>query len=175
MRQQVRQIEELRHSLRRLPGTLAASFKASEGYGGLYEQLKTIATRVVVAHPGALQIIYCCQRKNDRPDAKKLAKLSLLDLVPSVHLLSEEMRAWGELITFQRELIQARTRAKNDVRAFRIAMPCAGRAPGELDARSRPHSSPEAPRRAARTCRARTSSAAEPNFHIGHRRSDSIR
>jgi transposase len=118
MRQQVRQIDELLRSLGRLPGTFAVCFEASCGYGGLYEQLKTVAARVVVAHPGALRMIYRCKRKNDRADAEKLAKLLLLDLVPPVHVPSAEVRAWRELITFRRKLIQARTRAKNGVRAL---------------------------------------------------------
>ena len=118
LRQQVKQIDELLQSLARLPGTFAVCFEASCGYGGLYEQLKTLAARVVVAHPGALRMIYRCKRKNDRADAEKLAKLLLLDMVPSVHVPPAEVRAWRELITFRRKLIQERTRAKNGIRAL---------------------------------------------------------
>ena len=75
-------------------------FEASSGYGYLHEQLKKVAERVVVAHPGQLRLIFRSKRKNDRVDAEKLAKLLFLDEVPPVHVPREDVRAWratGEL------------------------------------------------------------------------------
>jgi transposase len=73
---------------------------------------------VVVAHPGLLRLIFRSKRKTDRLDAEKLAKLLFLGEVPAVHVPRAEVRAWRELITFRRKLIQKRTRAKNGVRAL---------------------------------------------------------
>jgi transposase len=104
--------------LERLPGPKQIGFEASTGYGSFYESFVKVADRVVVAHPGHLRLIFRCKRKNDRVDAGKLAKLLCLDEVPAVHVPKAEIRAWRELITFRRRLIEKRTRAKNAIRAL---------------------------------------------------------
>lgn len=43
------------------------------------------AARVVVAHPGHLQLIFRSKQMHNALDAEKLAKLLALDAVPSVH------------------------------------------------------------------------------------------
>ena len=77
-----------------------------------------MARKVVVAHPGLLKLIFRSKQKSDRRDALKLAKLLYLDEVPVVHVPAADVRAWRELITFRRKLIEKRTRAKNGVRAL---------------------------------------------------------
>jgi len=57
-------------------------FEATCGYGHLYRALSRRAERVVGAHPGQLRLIFRAKRKNDRVDARKLAKLLYLDEVP---------------------------------------------------------------------------------------------
>ncbi len=52
----------------------------------LYAKLPNVA-RIAVAHPGQLRLIFRSQRKNDRVDAAKLAKLLYLDQVPQVHVV----------------------------------------------------------------------------------------
>jgi transposase len=104
--------------LRALPTPFQVVYEASCGYGCYYEVLKPIAARVVVAHPGHLRLIYGSKRKNDRVDAQKLAKLLLVDAVPTVYVPEANVRAWRELITFRRRLIEKRTRAKNGVRTL---------------------------------------------------------
>ena len=59
-------------------------FEATCGYGPLHDALAKFASRVVVAHPGRLRLIFRSKRKNDRVDAQKLAKLLHLDEVPAV-------------------------------------------------------------------------------------------
>ena len=44
-----------------------------------------MARRVAVAHPGQLRLIFRAKRKNDRVDARKLAKLLYLDEVPEAY------------------------------------------------------------------------------------------
>ncbi|MBM4031595.1 MAG: IS110 family transposase [Planctomycetes bacterium] len=76
----------------------AIAYEASCNYGYLYEELSKVAYRVVVAHPAQLGLIFRSKRKNDRVDAKKLAKLLLLDMVPTVHVPSRGVRAWRGMI-----------------------------------------------------------------------------
>lgn len=93
-------------------------YEASTGYGRFYELLTTVAARVAVAHPGLLRLIYRSKKKNDRADALKLAKLLYIGEVPQVHVPSADVRAWRELITFRKRLIEKRTRAKNGLRCL---------------------------------------------------------
>lgn len=96
----------------------AICFEASCGYGWLYDRLRRIARRVVVAHPGHLRLIFRSKQKNDRVDAEKLAKLLFLDSVPPVYVPSEKVRSWRSLIEFRQRLLGRRTRVKNGLRAL---------------------------------------------------------
>jgi len=93
-------------------------FEASTGYGYLYDGLRRMARRVVVAHAGQLRLIFRSKRKNDRADAEKLAKLLFLDEVPVVHVPSSEVRSWRRLINHRRKLVGERARVKNGIRAM---------------------------------------------------------
>ena len=64
--------------LRRQKHPFAICYEASCGYGHLHDALRKIASRVLVAHPGHLRLIFRSKRKNDRIDAEKLAKLLYL-------------------------------------------------------------------------------------------------
>jgi transposase len=101
-----------------LPRPFAVCFEASVDYGFLFERLREIAERVVVAHPGQLRLIFRSKRKNDRVDAEKLAKLLFLDEVPPVYVPSIEVRAWRRMIRHRRSLVSQRVGAKNAVRAL---------------------------------------------------------
>ncbi len=115
---QVRQIDQMMGVLEKLPERFEVCYEASTGYGRFFELLVPVAARVLVAHPGLLRLIFRSKNKNDRRDALKLAKLLYLGEVPTVHVPVAEVRAWRELITFRRKLIEKRTRAKNGVRAL---------------------------------------------------------
>lgn len=117
-RRKVRQMDQMMTLLEGLPERFEVCFEASCGYGRFHESFHPLASRVVVAHPGRLQMIFRSKRKNDRNDAEHLAKLLLLGIVPAVHVPSADVRAWRETITFRRRLIEKRTRAKNGIRAL---------------------------------------------------------
>lgn len=104
--------------LRRLKEPFTVCYEASCGYGWLYDQLATIARRVVVAHPGKLRLIFQSTRKSDRVDAKKLAIILMLGEVPTVHVPHIDIRAWRETIEMRRRQVQQRTRLKNQIRAM---------------------------------------------------------
>lgn len=104
--------------LREIRQPFAICYEASCGYGYLYDRLRKIARRVVVAHPGQLRLIFRTKKKNDRVDAKKLAMLLFLGQVPTVHVPSVDVRAWRRLIEFRHRLVGKRTRAKNGLRSL---------------------------------------------------------
>ena len=104
--------------LRKVTEPFEICFEASCAYGYLYDQLQTIAHRVVVAHPGQLRLIFRSKRKSDRVDAEKLAKLLYLGEVPEAHVPSIDVRNWRRLIEYRRRLIDKQTRCKNAIRAL---------------------------------------------------------
>jgi len=92
-------------------------FEASVGYGAIHDALAGCCERVVVAHPKRLRLIFNTKRKNDRVDARKLAKLLYLDEVPEAHVPTVDVRQWRQLIEQRRRTIEKRTRCKNGLKA----------------------------------------------------------
>lgn len=93
-------------------------FEATCGYGYLYRQLSRLARRVVVAHPGQLRLIFRAKRKNDRIDARKLAKLLYLDEVPQAYVPGQDVQNWRELIEYRRRTVDRQTTCKNAIRSL---------------------------------------------------------
>ena len=61
-------------TVKTIKGPYEICYEASTGYGAVYDALARYAERVVVAHPGKLRRR---KNKNDKTDAKALAKLRL--------------------------------------------------------------------------------------------------
>ncbi len=110
--------QKVLEELSRIEGHWAVCFEASCGHGWLYERLKRMAQKVVVAHPGQLRLIFRSKRKNDRVDAEKLAKLLYLDEVPPVYVPSVQVRSWRAMIEHRQKLMQERVRTKNQLRSL---------------------------------------------------------
>jgi len=111
-------MEELTKVKAELGGEMAVCFEASCGYGHLHDQLRKVAKRVVVAHPGHLRLIFRSKKKTDRVDAKKLATLLFLDQVPPVYVPNADVRGWRSLVEHRGRLIRKRTRVKNEIRSL---------------------------------------------------------
>mgnify|MGYP001109602779 CR=1 FL=1 len=109
---------EVASALGELEGRVEVCYEASLGYGFLYDWLRQVAERVVVAHPGHLRLIFRSKRKNDRVDARKLAKLLYLGEVPTVHVPGAKVREWRQLIEHRGRIIAKRTRTKNSLRSL---------------------------------------------------------
>jgi len=101
-----------------IEGAKSVVFEASCGMGWLYDRLKEVCDRVVVADPGRLAATYAIKRKNDKIDAEKLAKLLLLGMVPEVYVASAQTRGWRALIEYRRVVLAARTAVKSRIRAL---------------------------------------------------------
>jgi len=83
---------------RKLLRPFVVCYEATCGYGYLYDALRRMSRRVVVAHPGQLRLIFRSKRKNDRIDAERLAKLLYLGEVPPVYVPSLSVRIWRQMI-----------------------------------------------------------------------------
>ena len=58
------------------------------------------------------------KRKNDRDDALKLAKLSAMNQLPTVHVPKREVRQKRAFIQYRHKLVRRRTQIKNTIRAI---------------------------------------------------------
>lgn len=96
----------------------AVCYEASLCYGYLHDAVSKIAAEVRVAHPGQLRLIFRSKKKNDRADAKKLAKLLFLGEVPTVYVPTGSIRSWRQMIEHRVRLVNKRVRAKNGLRAL---------------------------------------------------------
>ena len=109
---------KLLERLAMIKGRWTICFEASCGYGYLHRELSRMAHRVAVAHPGQLRLIFRAKRKNDRVDARKLAKLLYLDEVPEAYVPSEDVQSWRELIEHRRRVVDRQTTCKNAIRSL---------------------------------------------------------
>jgi transposase len=109
---------KLLEHLAMIEGPWTICFEATCGYGYLHRELSRLARRVLVAHPGQLRLIFRAKRKNDRVDARKLAKLLYLDEVPEAYVPSEDVQSWRELIEHRRRVVDGQTTCKNAIRSL---------------------------------------------------------
>jgi transposase len=56
------------------------------------------------------------KRKNDRQDALKLAQLSTVNQLRTVHIPESKTRQWRALIAYRQQLVRRRTKIKNHIR-----------------------------------------------------------
>ena len=103
---------------RELPKPFDLCYEASCGAGEFYDHVSKIANSTTVAHPGKLRLIYSSQKKNDRIDAQRLAKLLYMKEVPSAYIPPRDIRIWRETIESRQALVNKRTATKNQIRAL---------------------------------------------------------
>jgi transposase len=101
-----------------VPRPFAICFEASSGYGYLHDRLSKMASRVQMAHPGHLRLIFKSKRKHNRVDAEKLAKILYLDEVPQAYAPKAQTRSWRMTIEHRQKLLGRRTATKNQIRAL---------------------------------------------------------
>jgi transposase len=101
------------------PSRTLVVFESCDVAGWLHDLAAALGFGVKVAN--------CCheawkwnkvKRKTDRDDAIKLAKMALLDQLPTVHMPSPQMRQRRRLVLHRRTLVQRRTQIKNSIRSI---------------------------------------------------------
>lgn len=101
------------------PARTRVVFESCDVAGWLYD--------LAVALGFDVQVANCCheawkwnkvKRKTDKDDALKIAKMTLLDQLPTVHMPAPQMRQRRRLVMQRRTLVQRRTQIKNTIRSI---------------------------------------------------------
>lgn len=111
---------------REAPGRVVIEIGPTAGW--VCDLCREIGVAVQVANPSHEAWRWkSVKRKSDRDDALKLARLSAMGQLPTVHVPSPRARQWRELIAYRQTLVRRQTRAKNSIRAvlLRRAIPWA--------------------------------------------------
>ena len=94
-------------------------FEICSTAGWIYDIAKTLNFEVQVANPSTEGWRWKnVKRKNDREDALKLAKLSAMNQLPTVHMPKPEVRQKRALIQYRQRLVKRRTQIKNNIRSI---------------------------------------------------------
>ena len=81
----------------------------------LHDRLTAAGFTVQVAHPQQVKLISHARCKTDPIDARKLAELTRVNLLPAIWVPSPQVRSWRQLIRGWAALVRWRTRAKNRI------------------------------------------------------------
>jgi transposase len=92
----------LKGFLKGLPKPLMGVVEAGPTWGWIYDTLSELGVTMIVANPKAVRAIAEAKIKTDKIDARMLAALLRVGLIPQVYVPSEEIRAqkmlWRERI-----------------------------------------------------------------------------
>ena len=87
--------------------------------GWIHDLARTLNLDVQVANPNSEGWRWRrLKRKTDRDDALKLARLSAMDQLPTVHMPVPRVRQWRALIAYRHKLVARRTAIRNAIRAL---------------------------------------------------------
>ena len=87
----------------------------------LERQLTARGFRVVVAHPYQVKLIWQARTKTDPIDARKLAELARVNLLPAIWIPDPETRALRQLLRGRVFLVRQRTVMRNRIHAYLTA------------------------------------------------------
>ena len=94
-------------------------FEVSSSAGWVYDIVKALGIDVEVANPNTQAWRWKnIKRKNDREDALKLAQLSAMNQLPTVHIPKRRVRQKRALIQYRQKLVMRVTQIKNNIRAI---------------------------------------------------------
>lgn len=93
-------------------------YEISGQAGYIYDSLIGCLDSITVANPSKMTWIYRTAKKNDRLDARKMAVLLSIGEIPSVHMPSQEVRKWRQMILHRKKIVQKVTQTKNRTRAL---------------------------------------------------------
>jgi len=94
-------------------------FEICSSSGWVYDIVKALGIEVQVANPNTQAWRWKnVKRKNDREDALKLAQLSAMNQLPTVHIPKRQVRQKRTLIQYRQRLVKRCTQIKNNIRAI---------------------------------------------------------
>lgn len=109
------ELEPLTSLLRELGGPVTVTVEATLQWAWLHDRLTAAGFLVQVAHPSQVKLISHARCKTDPIDARKLAELTRVSLLPAIWVPTPEVRSWRQLIRGRAALVRWRTRAKNRI------------------------------------------------------------
>jgi transposase len=94
-------------------------FETCEVCGWVHDIATALGFAVAVANPCHEAWRWTkVKRKTDQDDALKLAKMALMNQLPTVHMPSPQMRQRRRLVHHRQSLVRRRTQSKNQVRSI---------------------------------------------------------
>jgi transposase len=104
-----------------LPQPLTVALEATLYWHWLERQLTALGHRVVVAHPYQVKLIWQARAKTDPIDARKLAELARVNLLPAIWIPDLDTRALRQLLRGRVFLVRQRTVIRNRIHAWLTA------------------------------------------------------
>ena len=101
--------------------------EAGPTWGWIYDTLSELGVKMIVANPKAVRAIAEAKIKTDKIDARMLASLLRVGLIPEVYVPSEEVRAqkmlWRERIWLVRMQVRLKNRIHRLLNHYHVELP----------------------------------------------------
>jgi len=112
--------EPLAQFVQELGQPCAVTLEAGRNWGLVYDWLEALetVTELQLAHPAQVKAIASAKIKTDRIDARTLAQLLRVDLLPTAHIPAPSVRALRNLLRQRLYLVMVRTMTKNRIHAL---------------------------------------------------------
>lgn len=117
----------LKGFLKGLSKPLKGVVEAGPTWGWIYDTLTELGVKMIVANPSAVRAIAEAKIKTDKIDARMLASLLRVGLIPEVYVPTEEVRAqkmlWRERIWLVRMHVRLKNRIHRLLNHYHIEVP----------------------------------------------------
>jgi len=117
----------LKGFLKGMPKPLKGVVEAGPTWGWIYDTLTELGVKMIVANPSAVRAIAEAKIKTDKIDARMLASLLRVGLIPEVYVPTEEVRSqkmlWRERIWLVRMHVRLKNRIHRLLNHYHIEVP----------------------------------------------------
>ena len=110
--------ESVRRFLSRYPtDDFSVVLEAGLNWGMVYDLFESLASvkQVVLAHPPRVKAIAAAEIKTDKIDARILAQLLRVGMIPEVYILPKEVRILKDIVRFRAFVVKIKTMVKNRI------------------------------------------------------------
>lgn len=81
--------------------------------GWIYDFIKLHAFKICVAHPEMLKATTAAKKKNDKADAKKIADLLRVNMIPECYMIPYELRELRKILRYRNHVVRTAVKEKN--------------------------------------------------------------